>query len=776
MTDVNTVTADQLDETGRVRRKYELPEEQESKQSRLIAIGLIISTAFFVVKKTLFGFAKEVEEPSAGNKFENEISEDEENSELPQLEIVEDSGSELEVIHGAQEYFYATDDGSRVSRFSLGLDFDVDVNSSFNYEGNGAFVNFPPPFSGVFDLSNVIVFPTRPTRPDSGDPGGGTGNPPPGGGGNPTPPDPGGDGDPTGGGGDPTPGDDDPDDGEPDRVNNAPYVQGPLALRNIYVNQSILISIAALMEGAHDPDGDPLIIENLTVSSGEVTYQQDGWVYTPGNGYKGSVTVNYNVSDLDLHVTQTASFEVLEVPGTEIWGTDGDDRLVGTPGDDRIDAKAGDDTVIGREGNDFIHGREGDDRIVGNEGDDVIYAGAGDDVVFGGAGDDFIFGEQGDDFLSGDEGNDTISGGEGDDTALGGHGDDHVLGEEGDDTLSGGMGDDFVDGGVGNDDISGGMDNDVLVGGTGTDTAHGDDGDDVFIAEVSDDDDHYDGGEGSDTYILSATTAPATVNLETEEATSSETGTDELKDIENVVGSLGDDEITGNAEVNDLQGSLGDDHIKGGDGGDILQGDEGNDELEGEAGDDLFVATVGDGNDTYDGGDGEDTFDASALTERVEIDLEAGTITSTQSGVDTVHDIENVIGGKGDDVITADESANKLFGGHGNDKFVFKGKNGKYDGIRDIVQDFEIGDKIDFTEFDGNEDDSGFQKITFQFGKAEFDGIGQAVFVFENKEEKASTLIRFNLSRNENDDDNDKAEYEIEVLGMEYLTFDSLIT
>ncbi len=753
MTDVNTVTADQLDETGRVRRKYDLPEEQESKQSRLMAIGLIVSTAFFLVKKTLFGFAKETEEPSAGNNFEDAIAEEEENSELPHLEIVEDSGSELEVLHGAQEYFYATDDSSRASRFSLGLDFDVDVNSSFNYEGNGAFVNFPSPFSGVFDLSNVIVFPTPPTRPDTANPGGGTGNTTPGGRGNTTP-DPDEDGDLTGVADAP----EDHDEEESDRVNNAPYVQGPLALRNIYINQSILISIAALLDGAHDSDGDPLVIENLMADSGEVTYQQDGWVYTPDDGYTGSVTFTYDVSDLDLHVTQTASFDVLEVPGAEITGTDDDDRLVGSPGDDRIDAKAGDDTVIGREGNDVIHGREGDDRIVGNEGDDVIYAGAGNDVVFGGAGDDFIFGEQGDDFLSGDEGNDTVSGGEGDDTVLGGDGDDLVLGDQGDDTLSGGA------------------DNDVLIGGVGEDTAHGDDGDDVFIAEVSDGDDHYDGGEGADTYVLSATTAPATVNLEAEEATSSVTGTDELIDFENVIGSLGDDEITGNDEANDLNGSLGDDEIKGGEGDDTLQGDEGNDELEGEAGDDLFVATVGDGDDTYDGGEGEDTFDASELTERVEIDLEAGTVTSTQSGVDTVHDIENVIGGEGDDVITANESANKLFGGHGNDKFVFKGKNGKYDGIRDVIEDFEIGDKIDFTEFDGNDDDSGFQKVTFQFGKAKFDGIGQAVFIFEDKEEQASTLIRFNLSRSENDDEDDEAEYEIKILGMEYVTFDSLIT
>jgi Ca2+-binding RTX toxin-like protein len=69
-------------------------------------------------------------------------------------------------------------------------------------------------------------------------------------------------------------------------------------------------------------------------------------------------------------------------------------------------------------------------------------------------------------------------------------------------------------------------------------------------------------------------------------AKSADTGEDTIDEIENVVGSTGNDWIVGNDAVNLLDGGNGDDLINGGAGADSLLGGAGND---------WFVAKKGDG-------------------------------------------------------------------------------------------------------------------------------------------------------------------------------------
>ena len=304
-------------------------------------------------------------------------------------------------------------------------------------------------------------------------------------------------------------------------------------------------------------------------------------------------------------------------------------RLRGHDGDDRIEAGGG---------NDVVWGDDDEDRLYGESGDDILRGGRDDDRLFGGNDDDILYGEHGEDFLSGEDDDDTLYGGDGDDSLRGGEGDDYLKGEDDDDDLRGGDGNDELygdrgtdelDGDAGNDQLFGGFGNDELRGGTGHDRLAGEDGDDDLDGEDGDDllyggddDDILRGGEGddilhgesgNDTADFADGDDGVTVNLFDEIATSTDLGTDLLYDIENVIGSDGDDLIDGDHSVNILNGLDGDDTIRGhngndtiygGDDDDILWGDEGNDTIFGEKHDDEVRGGLG--NDTLNGGSGDD--------------------------------------------------------------------------------------------------------------------------------------------------------------------------
>lgn len=165
--------------------------------------------------------------------------------------------------------------------------------------------------------------------------------------------------------------------------------------------------------------------------------------------------------------------------GSNIIGTQGDNRLNGSEqadiiltfgGNDVISGRGGDDLIISGGGNDSIGGGSGNDNIFAGTGNDVVAGGSGDDRIFGGKGNDLIDGGDGNDLVSGDQGNDTVLGGSGNDTVFGGQGNDFVGGGDGNDSLFGGKNNDTVDGGAGDDFISGDRGSDVLTGGAGRDT------------------------------------------------------------------------------------------------------------------------------------------------------------------------------------------------------------------------------------------------------------------------------------------------------------------
>ena len=301
---------------------------------------------------------------------------------------------------------------------------------------------------------------------------------------------------------------------------------------------------------------------------------------------------------------------------------------------------SGDDTLTGDGGANVLVGGAGDDTISGGAGNDTIAAGVGHDMLYGGDGDDELAGGDGDDELAGGKGDDSMDGGRGRDLAdfsaaaggvtvnflsglATGEGKDTVAGLE---DLTGSSGNDFLTGNAGDNSISGGAGNDTVAAGAGNDTISGGTGNDIV-----------DGGSGVDTIDFHSVSVNLAVDLTA--GTASGQGKDSLVAIENVYCGSGNDTVVGDAGNNFLQGGAGNDELIGGQGDDILAG-----------------------------GAGVDTSDFSDATSGVIINLSADN--ATGQGRDQLLDIENAVGGAGDDILTGDSENNLLIGGPGDDRLI----------------------------------------------------------------------------------------------------------
>ncbi|MEZ4267238.1 MAG: calcium-binding protein [Myxococcota bacterium] len=109
--------------------------------------------------------------------------------------------------------------------------------------------------------------------------------------------------------------------------------------------------------------------------------------------------------------------------------------------------------------------------------------------------------------------------------------------------------------------------------------------------------------------------------------------------------------------------------VNGGAGNDIIQGGDGDDVLNGSDGDDIFKsAETDDGSDTMAGGAGTDTVDYGARLLNLTVTLDGVGNDGLSGELDNVGvDVENIIGGKGDDALTGSNISNKIQGGDGDD-------------------------------------------------------------------------------------------------------------
>jgi Ca2+-binding RTX toxin-like protein len=366
-----------------------------------------------------------------------------------------------------------------------------------------------------------------------------------------------------------------------------------------------------------------------------------------------------------------------------------------------------------------LNGGTGDDRLFSGDGNDNFQGGPGvDSANYRGASGPVVI-----DLQAGTAtgmGNDTLSDVQ---DAVGSRFGDTITGSSLDNTLSGRGGADTIDGAAGNDALNGDNGNDTLTGGLGDDVVHGWSGSDLMIAGgAGDGQDEYHGGYGLDTVDYSVRTGdnylsndsspdsgegncPSGSSCEGDtishwtETIIAGSGNDTLVDNDfgsqgtcavTLVGGAGDDSLDGNgfcavADYSGAPGPMTADLVAGtvtGDGSDTINDIH------------RFIGT--DGPDTvlldessvltcFWGGDGTDTVDGSQATGGLSIDL-------SNLSCNSASDVENAIGGAGDDelngnslyntivgndgvdIITGQDGGDKLSGGAGNDEVL--GGNG----------------------------------------------------------------------------------------------------
>lgn len=409
-----------------------------------------------------------------------------------------------------------------------------------------------------------------------------------------------------------------------------------------------------------------------------------------------------------------------------IRGGLGADAVDGGAGDDVI---YGDNNATDPIGDaDVLAGGDGNDVIYGGGGNDVLDGGAGDDVLYGGTGADSYIGFDGNDTIVMDAsqigfGN-VINGGLGHDvvdySASRGSGIfvngrqqgvsvnlsnagaaavvvgvlpvdsylsvEEVIGSQFDDRLVGGAAPQVdgagnpilnlaatptidpvtgalifpplannwtINGGAGNDYIEGGPGDDTLIGGTGIDTVSYAAAPAVVVVGA----------------VTGATTlVGVTVNLATAGPQNTvAAGVDTLSGIENIIGTLYDDTLIGDANDNVIEGLSGADVINAGAGNDTIVDVVGADTINGGAGTDTIRlrATSADLNAMTNAAlVNVEAIDASASTTAVTINLanqtEGFTITGTALA-------DTFTGGSGNDTIVGVVGADTIDGGAGTD-------------------------------------------------------------------------------------------------------------
>jgi Ca2+-binding RTX toxin-like protein len=137
--------------------------------------------------------------------------------------------------------------------------------------------------------------------------------------------------------------------------------------------------------------------------------------------------------------------------------------------------------------------------------------------------------------------------------------------------------------------------------------------------------------------------------------------------------------LTGGAGDDELNGGDGDDTLNGGTDADRLDGAGGADVLNGDWGDDTLIG--GAGGDTFNGGAGTDVADYSARASAVTVWIDGVANDGAPGEGDFVKtDVENAIGGSGNDTMLGGALANVLIGGAGHDSIDGEGGNDTLDG------------------------------------------------------------------------------------------------
>ena len=390
-------------------------------------------------------------------------------------------------------------------------------------------------------------------------------------------------------------------------------------------------------------------------------------------------------------------FSVSEVP-IAIWDGGGTDTidLSGYSTANTLYLTEGDFSSVGYMTNNLVIAYNAViENAVGGSGADTIYGNDANNVISGGLGNDTIYGTIGNDTLDGEGGTDTVSysysvnefafnfidsvslsinhltlgfthllsnmenyifagvsytrawleANFGTTTHNGTNSNDVLRGTNGSEEFYGQGGNDIIRALGGDDEAWGGSGMDTFYGGGGTNEFYGGEGNDFF--NVAGGNDTIDGGGGSRDeirYLNSENAVEVDLLAGTVDEGRDGSVEDTLVSIEYVVGSQGNDLITGDLSANRIQGWHGDDVVYGGGGHDNLSGNNGDDTLYGDAGND------------------------------------------------------RIYGQDGDDILYGGTGIDRLFGGADADTFVFRAAD--LDGSTDVIGDFSLGqnDVIDISD------------------------------------------------------------------------------
>ncbi len=194
------------------------------------------------------------------------------------------------------------------------------------------------------------------------------------------------------------------------------------------------------------------------------------------------------------HVTDGGGDDLIDLSqntaGAVIRTGGGSDTIYGSAFADNVTATGGGNVL-------FVAG-SGDATFDarGNSGNDTAVSGGGNDTFYAGSGADSLVGGTGNDCLVGGAGADTLTGGEGNDTLIAGSGNNY---------LADGGGNDSLVGGTGNDTLVGGDGNDTLVSGAGPNQLYAGAGDNLLIATYGTS--YVQGGTGTDALVFDGTSA-----------------------------------------------------------------------------------------------------------------------------------------------------------------------------------------------------------------------------------------------------------------------------
>jgi Ca2+-binding RTX toxin-like protein len=212
----------------------------------------------------------------------------------------------------------------------------------------------------------------------------------------------------------------------------------------------------------------------------------------------------------------------------------------------------------------------------------------------------------------------------------------------------------------------GGHGNDFFQGSSSTDTFTGGEGGDFFVGLGGADVIDCGAGEDGLSY-LSGAVAGVTVDLGMGVVSGGDSDVI-THDCEDVVGTSFADSLTGSSDANRLEGRGGSDTLTGLDGADRLEPGAGADSVSGGEGDDVVLAADDPDADGYDGGNGTDgvSYEFASTPVRVTLD----DVPNDGLGItpnDNAKDMESVLGGPYDDVLTGNAENNVLVGGPGDD-------------------------------------------------------------------------------------------------------------